>query len=107
MLQLTPVRGKLQQHPGQVVTSMIDLWCALNALYHMYYNYAGVLWNIQRRLQHIGNINFDTKMQCCVSLPASSSSLSPILQIEKPTVTCVMCGLPSEYVLLRFVGLCF
>ena len=25
-------------------------WYALNVLYHMYYNYTGVLWNIQRRL---------------------------------------------------------
>ena len=35
MLQLTPVRGKLYQHPWQVVTSMIDLWDGLNALYHI------------------------------------------------------------------------
>ena len=32
-----------------------------NALYHMDYNYTGVLWNIQRRLQHLQNINFNTQ----------------------------------------------
>ena len=32
---------------------MIDLWDALNALYHMHYNYIGVLWTIQTRLQHL------------------------------------------------------
>ena len=37
--------------PGEVVTCMIGHWYALNVLYHMYYNYTGVLWNIQRRLQ--------------------------------------------------------
>ena len=50
--------GQVVTTPGQVVTSVIDLWYALNALYH--YNYTGVLWNIQRRLQHLQNINFDT-----------------------------------------------
>ena len=40
---------------------MIDLWDALNALYHMHYNYTEVLWNIHRRLQHLQNINFDNK----------------------------------------------
>ena len=28
----------------------------------MYYNYTGVLWNIQRRLQQLQNINFDKKI---------------------------------------------
>ena len=28
----------------------------------MYYNYTGVLWNIQRRLQHLQNIKFDTQI---------------------------------------------
>ena len=41
---------------------MIDLWDALNALYYMHYNYTGVLLNIQRRLQHLRNINVDTKI---------------------------------------------
>ena len=58
MLQLTPVRGTLQ-HPGQVVTCTIGHWYALNVLYHMYYNYTGVLWNIQTTFQHLQNINFD------------------------------------------------
>ena len=40
---------------------MIDHWYALNVLFHMYYNYTGVLWNIQRRLQHLQNISFDQK----------------------------------------------
>ena len=57
-----PGTGKLKQHPGQIVTSMIDLWDALNALYYMHYNYTGVLLNIQRRLQHLRNINVDTKI---------------------------------------------
>ena len=46
MLQLAPVRCKLKQHSGQVVTIMIDLSDAINALYHLHYNYTGVLWNI-------------------------------------------------------------
>ena len=52
MVQLAPVRGKLKQNPGQVVTCMIGNW---NVLYHMHYNYTrvGLLWNMQRRLQHI------------------------------------------------------
>ena len=41
---------------------MIGHWYALNVLYHMYYNYTGVLWNIQRRLQHLQNISFDKKL---------------------------------------------
>ena len=41
---------------------MIDHWYALNVLYHMHYNYTCVLWNIQRRLQHIQNINFATQI---------------------------------------------
>ena len=41
---------------------MIDLSGALNALYHMHYNFTGVLWNIQRRLLHLRNINFDSKI---------------------------------------------
>ena len=40
---------------------MVGHWYALNVLYHMYYNYTGVLWNIQRRLQHLQNISFDNK----------------------------------------------
>ena len=62
VLQFAPIRGKLQQHPGQVVTCMICHRDALNVLYHMHYNYTWVLWNIQRRLQHIQNINFDTQI---------------------------------------------
>ena len=40
---------------------MVGHWYALNVLYHVYYNYTGVLWNIQRRLQHLQNISFDNK----------------------------------------------
>ena len=54
---------------GQVVTALgasckclTGHWYALNVLYHMYYNYTGVLWNIQRRLQHLQNISFDNKI---------------------------------------------
>ena len=54
-----PGTGQVEQHPGQVVTSMIDLWNVINAIYHMHYNYTVVLGNIQRRLQHLQNINFD------------------------------------------------
>ena len=38
---------------------MIGHW---GALYQHHYNYTGVLWNIQRKLQHIHNINFDTQI---------------------------------------------
>ena len=69
MLQLTPLRGAIcfsygdvVTYPGQVVTSMFDLWGAPNVSYHMHYNYTGVLWNIQRRLQYLRNFNFDTKI---------------------------------------------
>ena len=41
---------------------MIGHWYDINVLYHMYYNYTGILWNIQRRLQHLQNISFDKKI---------------------------------------------
>ena len=44
-----PGTGQVATTPGAVVTSMIDLWDAHNALYHIHYNYKGILWNIQRR----------------------------------------------------------
>ena len=44
--------------PGQVLTSMIGLWDALNVLYRMHYNYTGVSWDILRRRQHLQNISF-------------------------------------------------
>ena len=54
-----PGTAQVVTTPGQVETSMIDIWDAINALYHMPYTYTGVLWNIQRRLKHLQNINFD------------------------------------------------
>ena len=57
-----PGTGQVVTTPGQVVTSMIGLWDALNALYHMDCNYTGVLLNIHRKLQYLQNINFDTKI---------------------------------------------
>ena len=57
-----PGTGQVVTAPGQVVTCMIGQWYALNVLYHMYYNYTGVLWNIQRRLQHLQNISFDQQI---------------------------------------------
>ena len=48
--------------PGQVVTCRIGHWDALNVFYHMHYSYTWVLWNIQRRLQYIKNINFDIQI---------------------------------------------
>ena len=68
---LNEVRQRVTTYPGteQVVTTPGAscnehdcFWHALNALYHMHYNYTGVLWNIHRRPQHIQNINFDTKI---------------------------------------------
>ena len=44
------------------VTSMVDLWDALSALYYMHYNYIGVLWNIQTRLQHLREKNLTQKL---------------------------------------------
>ena len=41
---------------------MAGHWYALNVLYHMYYTCTVVLLNIQRRLQHLQNINFDKKI---------------------------------------------
>ena len=60
------------QHPGQIVTCMVSHWDALNLLYHKHFNYTWVLWNIQRILQHIQNIHFDTQIYTCGQLgPAS------------------------------------
>ena len=55
--RVTTYRGTRQvaTTPGQVVTCVIDHYDTLNVLYHKYYNYTGVLWNIQRRLQHLQN----------------------------------------------------
>ena len=47
-------------HPGHVVTCMVGLWDGLDVLYDMHFNYTRALWNIQRILQHIQNIHFDT-----------------------------------------------
>ena len=65
---LNEPRQRVTTYPGtgQVVTAPgascnVHDWYALNVLYHMYYNYTGVLWNIQRRLQHLQNISFDQK----------------------------------------------
>ena len=57
-----PSTGQVVTHPGQVVACMIGHWDALNVLYHMHFNYTWVLWNIQRALQHIQNIHFDTQV---------------------------------------------
>ena len=57
-----PGTGQVVTSPGggrQVVTCMVGHWYALNVIYHMYYNYTGVLWNIHRRLQHLQNISLD------------------------------------------------
>ena len=54
-----PGTGQVVTAPVQVVTCMVGHLYALNELYHMYYNYTGVLSNIQRRLQHLQNISFD------------------------------------------------
>ena len=48
---LNEPRQRVTTYPGtgQVVTApgaMVGHWYALNVLYHMYYNYTGVLWNI-------------------------------------------------------------
>ena len=72
---LNEPRQRVTTYPGtgQVVTApgascnvhgsmMVGHWYALNVLYHMYYKYTGVLWNIQRRLQHLQNICFDKKI---------------------------------------------
>ena len=45
-----PGTGQVVTTPGQVVTCMIGHWDAVNVVYHMHYNYTGVLWNIERRL---------------------------------------------------------
>ena len=50
-------------HSGQVVTCMIGHWNYLNMLYHMHYNCTGVLWYIQRRMQNLQNIHFDSQIQ--------------------------------------------
>ena len=61
---LNEPRQRVTTYPGtgQVVTCMIGHWYALNVLYNMYYNYTGVLWNIQRILQQLQNINVDKKV---------------------------------------------
>ena len=64
---LNEPRQRVTTYPGtgQVVTAqlcMVGHWYALNLLYHMNYNDTGVLWNIQRRLQHLQNISFDNKI---------------------------------------------
>ena len=57
-----PGTGQVVTTPGQFVTCMIGHWYGRNVLYHMYYNYTDVLWNIQRRLQHLQKFNFDPKI---------------------------------------------
>ena len=61
---LNEPRQRVTTYPdtGQVVTApgascSVHGWplYALNVSYHMYYNYTGALWNIQRRLQHLQN----------------------------------------------------
>ena len=57
-----PGTGQVVTAPGASCTCMVGHWYTLNVLYHLYYNYKGVLWNIQRRLQHLQNISFDQKI---------------------------------------------
>ena len=61
---LNEPRQRVTDYPGsgKVVTCMIGHWYALNVLYNMYSNYTGVLWNIQRILQQLQNINVDNKI---------------------------------------------
>ncbi len=55
-----PGTGQVVTTPGASLTCMSGHRDARNVLYHMHYNYTWVLWNIQRILQHIQNIHFDT-----------------------------------------------
>ena len=57
-----PGTGQVVTAPGASCNVHVGHWYALNLLYHMYYNYTGVLRNIQRRLQHLQNICFDQQI---------------------------------------------